>query len=283
MTGAIVSFSSMAVAGRAVSFELDTFEIMLYRSVLGIALVLAVSTLAGTRRQIRAARMGWHTARNLSHFTGQNLWFYALTAAPLAQVFALEFSQPIWVALLAPLVLAERLTRVRLMTVAAGFVGILIVARPGLDTLSPGLLAAAAAAIGFAGSTLATKRLTRTESVTSILFWLTVMQSVFGLVCAAMDGRVTVPSAPNWPWLGVIALAGLFAHFCLTQALSLAPATVVIPLDFARLPVIAVVGMVLYDEPLEALVFVGAAVILAANYANVWAEAGRRPPVVAEK
>ena len=283
MTGAIVSFTSMAVAGRAVSIELDTFEIMLYRSVIGVALVLCGAAALGKLGNIRARRMRWHVARNISHFTGQNFWFYAIATAPLAQVFALEFSQPIWVALFAPLVLGERLTRVRGLVIALGFLGILIVARPGFGTLTPGLVAAALAAIGFAGSTVTTRHLTRTETVTCILFWLTVMQTVLGLVCAGLDGEIARPSVDAWPWLLVIACAGLFAHLCLTQALSMAPATVVIPMDFARLPVIAIVGMMLYAEPLDAFVFAGAAIILAANYANVWAETRVRRRVVTER
>jgi drug/metabolite transporter (DMT)-like permease len=275
MIGAIVSFSSMAVAGRAASVELDTFEIMLYRSLIGVVLVVSVAGATGGWRQIDGGRLGLHVVRNLSHFTGQNLWFYALTAIPLAQVFALEFSQPLWVALLAPLVLGERLTRARLATALLGFLGVLVVARPDVGGIGPGTLAAAGAAIGFAGSALMTKRLTRTDGVVKILFWLTVMQTGLGLLCAGFDGRIAAPSAESWPWLGVIGCAGLLAHLCLTKALSLAPATVVVPLDFARLPVIAIVGMALYGEPLEWPVLAGALVIFCANYLNVRRERRR--------
>ena len=276
MLGAIVSFSSMAVAGRAVSSTLDTFEIMTWRSLLGIVLVLGVSTLAGTRRQIRARRMGLHLARNLSHFTGQNLWFYAVAVIPLAQVFAVEFSSPLWVVLLSPLVLGERLTAMRLATALAGFVGILIVARPAVGGVDPGLAAAALAAVGFAGSAVFTRLLTRTETITSILFWLTVMQAAFGLVCAGIDGDIAMPAGPAVPWLGLIGCAGLVAHLCLTKALSLAPAAVVIPFDFLRLPAIAVVGALVYGEAIDALTWVGAAVIFGANYLNVVGEGRAR-------
>ncbi|SEL04300.1 Permease of the drug/metabolite transporter (DMT) superfamily [Roseivivax marinus] len=269
MTGAIASFSAMAIAGREVSLDLDTFEIMLYRSLIGIALVLTVSSLTGARRQIRAQRMGLHAVRNLSHFAGQNLWFYAVATVPLAQVFAVEFSSPLWVMLLSPLVLGERLTRARVLAGLAGFVGILIVARPSPATFDPNLLAAAGAAVGFAGSAVFTRKLTRTEGITSILFWLTTMQAAFGLVCAGIDGDIAVPDAGAWPLVCVIGAAGLMAHYCLTTALRLAPATVVMPIDFARLPVIALLGMALYSEPLEPAVFLGAAIIFSANYLNI--------------
>ncbi|MBV2361093.1 DMT family transporter [Thalassococcus sp. CAU 1522] len=277
MIGAIVSFTSMAVAGRAVSLDLDTFEIMLFRSLIGIVLVLAVSSLAGTRRQIRAQRLGLHGMRNISHFAGQNLWFYAITVIPLAQVFALEFTSPIWAMLLSPLVLGERLTRPRVLAAVIGFAGILIITRPSPESLNAGVLAAALAAIGFAGSAVFTRRLTRTETITSILFWLTVMQAAFGLLCAGIDGDIALPAAASWPWVALIAVAGLVAHFCLTSALRLAPATVVMPIDFTRLPVIVVVGMLLYAEPFEPAVLLGALVIFAANYFNIWSETRTRP------
>jgi drug/metabolite transporter (DMT)-like permease len=272
MTGAIVSFSSMAVAGRIVTVELDTFELMLYRSLIGIALVLSIGGLAGRLQEVSTRQLGLHFVRNICHFTGQNLWFLAISLIPLAQVFALEFTAPLWVTALAPLVLGERLTRTRALAAALGFVGILIVARPNPAALEPGALAAAGAAIGFAGSALFTKRLTATQSIVSILFWLTVMQAGLGLLCAGIDGDIALPSAAAWPALAVIGFAGLLAHYCLTSALSVAPATIVMPLDFLRLPVIAIVGMVLYDEPLQAAVFAGAAVILSANLLNLRAE-----------
>jgi len=272
MSGAIVSFTSMAIAGRAVSIDLDTFEIMMYRSLIGVGIVLVVATLAGTRHQITRRSLGTHAIRNLFHFSGQNLWFYAIAVIPLAQVFALEFTSPLWVMLLSPLILGERLTRTRAIAAVFGFIGILIVTRPSPETFHIGLVAAACAAIGFAGSAVFTRKLTRTETITCILFYLTVMQSVFGILCAGIDGDIALPSAANWPWIVLIACAGLVAHFCLTTALGLAPATVVMPIDFIRLPVIALVGWALYAEALDPLVLLGAAVIFGANYFNIWHE-----------
>ena len=270
MLGSIASFSAMAVAGRAVSHALDTFEIMTYRSLVGIGVLWVILTLTGQWRQVTRRSLGTHVVRNAAHFTGQNLWFYAVTAIPLAQVFALEFTSPIWVVLLSPLILGEPLTRLRLISVLAGFMGILIVARPSPDNISPGLIAAASSAIFFALSVMYTRLLTRTETVLCIMFWLTLMQAVFGIIFSAWDGDMVAPSAQTLPWLVLIGLAGLLAHYCLTSALAIAPATVVVPIDFVRLPTIAIVGMLLYGEALDAWVFIGAAVIFAANYANIW-------------
>lgn len=272
MTGAIASFSSMAVAGREASLDLDTFEIMMYRSMVGVLIVSIVLTISGGWARITRRSMGTHMVRNLAHFTGQNLWFYAVTVIPLAQVFALEFTSPLWVIILSPLVLGERITPVRALAALIGFVGILIVARPSPETLSPGIAMAAGSAVFFALTTMFTKKLTRTESVGCILFWLTVMQLVLGFATSAWDGDIALPDARTLPFLIVIGLAGLLAHFCITNALAIAPATVVVPFDFIRLPAIAVIGMLLYGEPLEIWVLVGAAVIFAGNYLNILAE-----------
>lgn len=272
MIGTIVAFSSMAVAGREVSFVLDTFEIMMYRSLIGLLIVVVILTLAGKWSQISRRSMGLQVVRNVAHFTGQNLWFFAVTAIPLAQVFALEFTSPIWVVVLAPVLLGERLTSIRALSAAMGFVGILIVARPSPETINAGVITAASAAFFFAITAICTKKLTRTESIACILFWLTLMQLFFGVIAAGYDGDIALPDAQTAPWLLLIAIAGLTAHFCLTKALSLAPATVVIPIDFARLPTIAIVGMILYHEVLDIWVLVGAIIIFVGNYLNILSE-----------
>lgn len=277
MLGSILGFSALAVSGREIGGSLDTFEMMLYRSLIGIVVVMSVAFGTGRQGEIKAAHLGLHALRNVVHFAGQNLWLYALALIPLAQLFALEFSYPILVALTAPIFLAERLTPTKLLAAAVGFAGILIVARPfGAGGVSVGLVAALLCALGFAGSAIVTKRLTRVATILCILFWLAVMQSAFGLILAGWDGRIALPGPGVLPWVVVMGLAGLLAHFCLTKALSLAPASVVTPIDFLRLPLIALVGMTLYAEPPDLWVFVGGAVIFAANWINVRAEAKYR-------
>jgi drug/metabolite transporter (DMT)-like permease len=275
MLGAIVAFSSMAVAGREASFELDTFEMMTYRSVIGVAIVLSVGAAAGTLGQITTRRMGDQVLRNIAHFTGQNLWFHAVSVAPLALVFALEFTSPLWTMAFAALFLGERLTMWKLAAGLLGFAGILVIVQPGAQPVTAGMITAALAAVFFATTAIFTKRLTRTETITCILFWLTVIQLALGLACALWDGDMALPSAVTLPWLGVIGVGGLLAHFCLTTALSIAPASVVMPMDFARLPAIAVVGVLVYAEPLQWGVLLGAVLIFAANYLNILTS--RRP------
>lgn len=269
MLGSIAAFSSMAVAGRAIAGVHDTFELMLWRSITGFAVVVGVALAAGRLHEVRSDRLGRHLARNAVHFTGQNLWFFALNLIPLAQVFALEFTSPIWVMLMAAVFLGERLTGPKIMAAVLGFAGVWIVAQPDFNALDPGVLAAAASALFFAATSVITKTLTRVESIVSILFWLTLMQVGFSLAATLWDGQMVWPTIATAPWLVVLGLAGLMAHYCLTKALSLAPASVIVPVDFARLPVIAVIGWALYDEMIGGATMLGAGLILCGILINL--------------
>lgn len=275
MLGAALSFAAMAVAGREIMVELSTFELMLYRSIIGFILVgLLIARSERGFAQVRTGRIGLHLVRNAFHFAGQNMWFWAVATIPLGQLVALEFTNPIWVALLSPLLLAEPMTRWRIGAAAIGFMGVLIVARPGVTPIELGHMAGLGAAIGFAFNTIFTKQLSRTDTILCVLFWMTLIQAGFALALSLPFG-LALPSAVTLPWIIVVGVCGLTAHFCLTTALAVAPATVVAPMEFIRLPMVVVLGMAVYGEPLEIAVFVGAAVILAGNLLNIRAERRR--------
>jgi drug/metabolite transporter (DMT)-like permease len=272
MIGAMISFSLMAISGRELAPELNTFEIMFFRSLIGLVIVLFIGFFVGTLHQIKTDRIGLHALRNTAHFTGQNLWFLAVALIPFSQVFALEFSTPLWVALLAPMFLGEALTRRRFLSVGIGFSGVLIVARPDLSQLDPAISAAMACAICFACSLMATKKLTIDQSITCILFWLTLMQLGMGLVAVFLTGDVSMPQGIDSIWVITVGICGLTAHFCITKALALAPAIVVIPFDFLRLPLISLIGFLAYDEAFEWTVVFGALLIFVAVFVNLQAE-----------
>ena len=275
MIGTMVSFSLMAISGRELAPELNTFEIMFFRSLIGLVLVVTIGTLSGTLHQIKTDRLGLHMLRNTAHFTGQNLWFLAVAFIPFSQVFALEFSTPLWVALLAPVFLGEALTRRRLLSVGIGFGGVLIVARPDFSQLNPAILAAMACAICFACSLMTTKKLTIDQSTTCILFWLTLMQLGMGLVAVVFTGSLSAPQGIDYIWVTIVSICGLTAHFCIARALALAPAIVVIPLDFLRLPLISLIGFLAYNEAFEWAVVFGAMLIFTAVLINLQAERQR--------
>jgi drug/metabolite transporter (DMT)-like permease len=275
MMGAVVSFVAMAVAGRELRVGMDTFELMLYRSAIGFLIaVLLVARSGRGFAQVRSAHMRLHLKRNLFHYTGQNLWFYAVAVIPLSQLVALEFTNPIWVALLAPFLLGERLTRARVLGALVGFLGVLVVAQPGRAPLDAGHVAALVAAVCFALNTIFTKEIMRHDSVLCVIFWMTLLQGSASLFLS-LPGGIPAPTAASLPWILVVGLTGLTAHYSLTSALGHAPASIVAPMEFVRLPLIALVGMWLYGEPLRPAVFAGAALIIAGNLVNLHAETRR--------
>ncbi len=275
MTVALFAFTAIAITGRAATKGLSTLDIMFYRSWLGVA-ILAIACYASGSSVValRTRQLPLLTLRAFVHFIAQWGWLSALALIPLAQLFSIEFTAPLWTALLAPLVLGERMTATRLAAAALGFIGILLVVRPDSLSLGAGTIYAFVAAFGFAFHYLATKHLTRGDSAFLILFYTHAMQAVMATVMVA--GSLKVPDPTTAGWVLALTVFGLFAHYALTKAFSLADAIIVAPMDFLRLPLAATVGILLYAEPLDPMLTIGAAVIVAGNFLNLWGERRKR-------
>jgi drug/metabolite transporter (DMT)-like permease len=275
MTGALVSFSAMAVSVRNLGTTLGVMEILALRAALGL---LVMATLAGLRAELRATincrHIRLHLFRNTVHVGSSYLWAMSLLLIPLAMTFALEFSTPAWTLLLASPILGERLTASRIGAVVLGLLGVLVILRPGLATFQPGALLALTAAFGLAVTLIATKKLTRTDSTFAILFWMMLIQLPIALLFSEplFVTKLTQAQAPAVIGIGV---AGLVSHYCLTNAFRAGDAGVVVPLDFMRIPLIAVVGWWLYGESLDVFVFLGAGLIVTGILWNLRSEAGR--------
>jgi drug/metabolite transporter (DMT)-like permease len=267
MAGWLSAMVTIAVAAREAGKVLHVFQIMELRSLIGIVMFLPMIVAAGGVRAVRTQHFRLHLGRNAVHYAAQFLWFLAITMIPIAEVVAIEFTGPVWVALLAVAFLGEKMTITRLASVVLGIVGVAIVVRPGLDHVEIGQVVALVAAIGFAGSIIVVKSLTRTESVVSIIFWMLVIQSVIGAVPAAMLWQT--PPATVWPWLLVIAFCGTYSHFCMTHALRHADAMTVVPMDFLRVPLTALAAWLVFAERFDVFTVIGAAVILGGNLLNL--------------
>jgi drug/metabolite transporter (DMT)-like permease/TusA-related sulfurtransferase len=275
MSGALCCFIVMALTGREATKAVTPIEIMMFRACIATGVVLVLLAVTGQGIGVlKTKRILTHLGRNAFQFGGQMSWFYALTLIPLAQVFAYEFTSPIWVAVLAPLVLGERMTLARLIAALLGFTGVLIVARPGFMEFNIGAGVMLLGAIGFAGSMLGTKMLAPTEKPMTIVFYMGALQIPVTLVLAWPYLETEQPII--YAYLTAITLAGMGAHYCLARAFKLSDAVMVAPLDFLRLPLIAVAGALLYAEPLDPLVLLGGAVILAGNLWSLMSEHRRQ-------
>jgi drug/metabolite transporter (DMT)-like permease len=271
MSGAVASFTAMAIAVRELQRHMGSFEIVFLRSVVMLAIVAAMLPRAGLAT-IRSGRFKEHLSRNVIHFLGQVLWVYSIGVLTLATVFAIEFTMPMWTALLAWLFLRERFTVPRLVQLALGFAGVLIILRPGGSAFHIAALGMILGSLCYASSFIFTKRLSSTDSALAVLFWMSVIQTPISLA-AAVPQWVT-PVAADFPWIVGIGMGSFAAHWCMTQAMKLVDAMVAVPIDFVRLPLIAVIGALFYAEPFDPLVMVGAAVIFAGTYYSLSRERG---------
>jgi drug/metabolite transporter (DMT)-like permease len=257
----------MVVAGREATRELNVFQIMEFRTVLGLLMVYPLIRLYGGFAALKTSRPLQHVMRNLIHYAGQLGWFFALTLIPLGQVVSIEFTMPIWTAIFAASFLGERMTTWKIAAIALGLVGVIVIVRPATGEINQGQLIALAAAVGFGTSVAMLKSLTRTEATVAIVFWMLVIQSAVGLFPTIYVWQW--PSLYVWCCAAVIAFSGTFSHFCMARAMLYADATIVLPMDFLRVPLTAAAGWLLYSERLDALTVLGAALILTGNLLNL--------------
>jgi drug/metabolite transporter (DMT)-like permease len=278
MTGALLSFSAGALSVRELAKSISVFDIMFFRSASGLLFLVTLAAVwPRLRQQLAPRQMHLHVLRNSVHYGAQICWALSITLLPLATVFAIEFTMPAWVALLAVFFLGERMTVGRASRVALCFVGVLVIIRPGLAEFQPAAFLIVVAAFGMAIAMITTKKLTRTQSTFAILFWMNLMQLPMNLVASHPSYLLKVDSSMLLSLLGM-AVTGLSTHWCLTNAFRHGDATIVVPLDFLRVPFIALVGWSLYGEPLDAFVFTGAGLIITGVLWNLRAESPQGAP-----
>jgi drug/metabolite transporter (DMT)-like permease len=267
MAGWLTLMLSMAVFGREVTRELSTFQVMELRSLIGLVLILPLVHAAGGLTAMKTAYPLRHVARNTVHYGAQYCWFVALNLITLAQVVAIEFTMPIWTAVLAVLFLGERMNLWKVAAIILGLIGVWVIVRPDAGHVDTGQLWALASAVGFGSSVAMVKALTRTEGVVRIVFWMLVIQSIIGIIPA---WTVWQPVPTHlWPYVVAVAFCGTFSHYCMARAMFYADATVVVPMDFLRVPLTAIAGWLLYSEGIDVFTAAGAALILTGNLLNL--------------
>ncbi len=263
MFGCLASFIGMAIASRELAASISVFQILFFRSVVGVV-VIAVFARKVLPELVLLQRFGLHLARNTVHFAAQYCWTLGVVLLPLAEVFALEFTMPVWVALFAFLFLGERISRPRRIAVFVSFLGILVILRPGLSIIDPASFVVLLAAMGYALSIIMVKRLTEDCSPAIIVVWMILLQLPMGFALALFDWHT--PGWEDLPWIIIAGVTGLSAHYTMAHALRLLDASVAIPIDFLRLPLIALIGFYFYGEGIEVWLLIGAIMIFGSNY-----------------
>jgi drug/metabolite transporter (DMT)-like permease len=264
MLGAVASFTAMALSVRSLTAALSVYQVLFLRSAVGLPLLVAAVLAMRGREGLRLFRTGnlkLQAGRNVIHMFGQGAWIYGVSVLPFALVFAVEFTTPLWAVVLAIGLLRERPTRTQAIGLVLGLAGVLVIVRPGPAGLSWDLLIVFAAALAFAGTFLATRVLGRTDAPVAVPFWMCLLQTPVGLVLALLDWRPI--GLAQLPAILIIAAGGLAAHQCISTALRLAPVARVLPVDYLRLPLVAIIGALFYAEPLDPFILGGGAIVLA--------------------
>ena len=258
----------MAVAARELSHGINTLEILFGRSLVG--LVGSVGLIVGTRQWalFKTEKFKFHVGRNLSHYFGQYGWFLGVSLLPLSQVFAIEFTSPLWTTLLAAVFLGEALTLQRVFAVVLGFTGVYVIVNPGQGMMNIGALCVLIAAVCFSSGNIFTKRLVQTDNPLTILFFMSAIQLPMGLALSYTS--LTMPEGVQWLWLFVVGLSSMTSHFCMARAMQKTDISVVVTLDFLRLPLITLIGVFVYAEVFHPIMVLGSLMVLGANLISVY-------------
>ncbi len=268
MFGSLLSFCLMAIGARELAGEIPVFQTLFVRSAVGLLCVVAILYVTKQAALIKTKALGLHVFRNSFHLAGQYGWFLGIGLLPLAEVFALEFTVPIWTAIFASIALKETLTRRKLIAIACGLLGVLVIVQPGVAIVNVASLIVLGAAICYAIAHTSTKALSATDKPIVILFYMCLVQLPVALALSL--SAWVWPVGMQWVWLVSIALSALSAHYCMVKAMHYAEITIIVTMDFLRLPLIAMLGMLLYQEHFEFAIMLGGALMLLGNLVNAW-------------
>ncbi|MCG7628620.1 DMT family transporter [Epibacterium sp. MM17-32] len=268
---AYVIFSTHDVVVKYVSAEVSAFQIVFFSSLLSFPLLTMMMVRDSTPGTLRPQHPGWMALRSLSMSVVPASAFYAFSVLPLAQTYALLFATPLLITLLSIPILGEKVGLPRMAAVLLGFVGVLVVLRPGQTTLGPGHAAALLAAFGNAFQSVILRKLSHVERrVVLMLFPMLTTVVVMGLTLPFVYVPLTGPELGG---LAIIAAFGFCATLLLVTAYSFGEAAVVAPMQYSQIIWATIFGALLFDESVDLLTLVGAAIIIASGVFIVLREA----------
>lgn len=267
MSGTLVSFCLMAIGIRELSGDVPVWQTLFVRSLVGVLCISTILLITNQLALIKTKKIALHLFRNTFHLAGQYGWFFGIGLLPLAQVFALEFTVPFWTAIIAAMFLNEKINARRICSIALGLAGVLLIVQPGVAIVDAASLIVLAAAVCYAVAHTSTKALLSSEEPIVIIFYMCLVQLPVAFSSALFSW--VWPDSYQWSWLMLIALTALSAHYCMAKAMQHAEVTTVVTIDFLRLPLVAILGVLLYQEKFEFVIMLGGCLMLLGNLINV--------------
>lgn len=265
----MAGLAGVSLSIRGVKADIALQELLFFRAFIGL---IAITILVAPRgwRILIPKRPGLQLVRNLFHVSAQYCVFFAILVVPLAEVTAIEFTVPLITGLFAAPLLKEKIGRARWIGMITGFVGVLLVVRPVFAEVPPALLIAIFGAVLFSLNSVMVKVLSQVEDAGTMVFVMNVIQTL-----VLLGPALYVWTTPQWhhvPWLLTLGLSGIGTHYCLSRALAIADISIVLPLDFLRMPFIAIIAYLVWGETFSPWTAVGAAIIFGSSYFAIMRE-----------
>lgn len=262
MVGSACLFALMAVVIRLASRQLHPFEITFFRSAFGALFALPLLYIHGLPL-LRTSRPGLFLVRCVLGMGGMLAGFWAIVNLPLAQAVALSYASPLFVTIGAALILREAVRLRRWSAVIVGFIGVLVIVRPGSTSFVGGSLVALLAA-GLTGSvTISIKSLSRSEPADRIVLLTSLIWVPLSLPAALSVWQW--PHTGIWPWLALSGALGTSGHYCWTRALRMADASLLAPFSYLQLLIVAVLAWWIFNEDVDRYTVLGASIVIAAS------------------
>ena len=257
-----LAFSIMHGLVRFVSEVLPPFQIAFFRNLFGLMFLMPI--LARSRfAMLRTNRIGLHAMRGIVNVVAMLVFFTALSISPLAKVTALSFTAPIFMAVLAFFFLGERFRIYRWLAILSGFLGMLIILRPGFIAIDKGAVMVISSAALWAVAMVMIKILSRSESSVTIVAYMSIFLGVFSFIPAVWVWQPF--GLPTLGWMVLIGLFGTIAQMSLSQALKETDPTALMPFDFLKLVWATLIGLWFFAEVPDAFTWIGAAIIFASG------------------
>jgi drug/metabolite transporter (DMT)-like permease len=261
MLGFIINISIMAISIRELSLKYTSFEIQNFRNIFSIIIIILIFMVT-KNTNLNTFQLKNNFIRNIFHFIGQSAWTWGLTVLPLAVVFSLEFTMPIWAVIIAIVLLKEKITLNKICFLIIGLMGTWIIFMPDTKYIGFYNIIVLCSAITYAIAHNFTKKLTTTDSILSILFFMSIIQLPFSLVGSLIIGNIQYNIMMEIPLIILLTFTSLLAHYSLSSALKYSDASIILPIDYIRLPLIVFIGWYYYDEKISTNVVIGSILII---------------------
>lgn len=261
MVVSAICFSAMTASIRPASADMHPLQVLFFRNLIGLALMMPWILRSGIGA-MRSKRLPLHILYASLVYLSMSTWYYAINKVTLVDAVALSFTIPFFTTGMAMMFLGERVRWRRWLAIATGFGGALLILRPGFATIDPNMLLILLNILGWAAAVIMIKVLNRVDSANAIVSYMFILLTPISLP-AAIDNW----SHPTWnsiPWILLLGLAGWGGHVCATRAVSLAPTSIVMPIEFIRLPLLGLIGFLAFGEVPDHWTLIGSAVIVAA-------------------